>query len=350
MPEFVYKLPLTPVFGINIPEGTSLGSIRIGEPTPLRNLYQQDEASGEPNLNIFTAKTEEIEVKQILAQIKMARASLDESVVYFTNSDTYKTLFYHLSQKMDIPITYGDGLPVSFSIPGQLVSGLLEWIQSNYSVQVFLELFNEGLIELGKNIQLVESGFVGIDKVVVSKTKIAKVLRELKIGWSKDRYLSLLNMEFNRLGERFMFDNKNEFLETRIKEILWIRVSFSAIFENLPTVESTMNYKKCLTGIAYILKNNCKTSSALDEIAKTTLLEEIEKILPYADESLSSNDVIEKVKDLLLSVRINQSRPKPGHLHVSSYKTGIYNSRTNVFIVGMDNKKFPGNSSEDHSY
>jgi ATP-dependent helicase/DNAse subunit B len=347
LPESVYKLPLAPVFGVNTPEGTSIGSIGFGEPTPLSHLYQLDEASGEPNLNVFTAKTEEMEVKQILAQIKTARAPLDESVVYYTNADTYITVFYHLSQKLDIPITYGEGLPVSFSRPGRLVSGLLVWIQSNYSVQFFLELLNEGLIELGKNIRLIEGGFVELDKVVVSKTKIANVLRNLQIGWSKDRYLSLLNMEFDRLGKRFMMDNKNEFLETRIKEILWMRVSFSAIFKNLPPLESTMNYRECLTGIAFMLKNNYKTSSALDKMAKSTLLEEIEKILPYADESLSSYDVIEKVKDLLLSVQVNQSRPKPGHLHVSSYKNGFYNSRTNVFIVGVDNKKFPGNSSED---
>ncbi|MFL6558195.1 MAG: PD-(D/E)XK nuclease family protein [Bacillus sp. (in: firmicutes)] len=347
MPETVYKLPLTPVFGVNTPERTSIGSVNWGAPTPLSYLYQQEDAEGEPNLSIFTAKTEEMEVKQILDQIKTAKAPLDESVVFYTNADAYITLFYHLSQKMDLPITIEEGLPVSFSRPGRLVAGLIKWIQSNYSVAAFLDLLNEGLIELGKNVPLVRVGFVGLDEVSVSNSKLTKVLRDLQIGWSQERYLKLLSKELNRLSKLVFEHDQDPYYEYLAKDILWILLSFEEIFKNLPPLESTMNYKKCLSGIANFLKYNCKTSSALDEMAKSALLEEINKLLPYADESFSSYEVFEKLKDLLFSVRVNQSRPKPGHLHIASYKSGIYNSRQNVFMVGLDNKKFPGNASED---
>ncbi|ETI69142.1 PD-(D/E)XK nuclease family protein [Neobacillus vireti] len=333
MLESVYKLPLAPVYGINPPEGTSVGSIRTGEPTPLSFLYQQEEAAGELDLCIFTAKTEEMEVKQILEKIKTTESPLDECVVYYTNADSYITLFYHLSQKLDIPITFGEGLPVSFSRPGRLVTGLIGWIQSNYSVQAFLDLLNEGLIVLGED--------------APSKSKIARLLRDLQIGWAQDRYLTHLDMEIDRLDERQLQVKENPSYENRLKDLSWLKHWFASLFKKLPPLENTMNYKKCLTGFSYILRNNSKISSALDEISKVSLLDEIDKILPYADESLSSYDVFEKVKDLLLSVRINQSRPKPGHLHISSYKNGIYNSRPTVFFAGLDNKKFPGNSSED---
>ncbi|MFF2450386.1 PD-(D/E)XK nuclease family protein [Neobacillus sp. NPDC058068] len=333
VPESGYKLPLAPVYGINTPEGTSIGSIRTGEPTPLSFLYQQEHASGEQDLRIFTAKTEEMEVKQILERIKTTEAPFDDSVVYYTNAESYITLFYHLSQKLDIPITFGEGLPVSFSRPGRLVSGLISWIQSNYSVQAFLDLLNEGLIELGDD--------------APSKSKIARVLRDLQIGWSQERYLTHLDMEIERLSEKLLQAEEITFYENRLKDLSWLKHWFASLFKKFQPLDTTMNYKKCLTGTAYLLKNNCLPSSSLDEISKVSLLDEIDKILPYADESLSSYDLFEKVKDLLLSVRINQSRPKPGHLHVSSYRDGIYNSRSTVFIAGLDNKKFPGNSSED---
>ncbi|MFP5110315.1 PD-(D/E)XK nuclease family protein [Neobacillus sp. C211] len=347
IPETVYKLPLAPVLGVNTPERSSLSSIHGGPPTPLSYLYQQEETRGEPNLVVFTAKTEEMEVKQILEKIKVAKSPLDKNVVYYTDADAYITQFYHLSQKMDLPMTFGEGLPVSFSRPGRLVSGLVGWIQSNYSVPAFLDMFNEGLLELGKKVPFIESGFVGLDEVVVSKSKISRVLRDLQIGWSQERYLKLLSKEFGRLSLKCVDHEEDPYYENPAKEMLWIWLSFEEIFKKLPPLEPTMNYKKCLTGIAYVLKNNCKTNSAFDEIAKSTLLEEIQKLLPYADEKLPSYDVFEKIKDLLLSVRINQSRPKPGHLHVSTFKSGIYNSRPNVFFVGLDNKKFPGNVSED---
>lgn len=333
IPESVYKLPLAPVFGVNPPEKTSIGAVNWDSPTPLSYLYQQDEANGEPNLSIFTAKTEEMEVKQILEKIKTSKSPLDESVVYYTNADAYITLFYHLSQKMDIPMTFGEGLPVSFSRPGRLVSGMLAWIQSNYSVPAFLDLLNEGLLELGDE--------------APAKARISRVLRDLQIGWSQERYLIHLDLEIERLQEKLLQEGDNPSSEDRIKDLTWLKQWYSTIFNKMPSLHSTMNYKKVLTGIAYLLKHHCQTSAALDVIAKSALLEEIQTILPYADESLSSYEVFEKVKDLLLSVTVNQSRPKPGHLHISSYKRGIYNSREQVFIVGLDNKKFPGNSSED---
>lgn len=333
IPESAYKLPLAPVLGINPPERSSISSVSWGQPAPLSYLYQQEEAIGEPNLELFTAKTEEMEVKQILEKIKETNTSLDESVVYYTNADAYITVFYHLSQKLDLPITFGEGLPVSFSRPGRLVSGLISWIQSNYSVQTFLDLLNEGLIEFGEG--------------APSKAKISRVLRDLQIGWSQERYLTHLDLEIERLGDKLIQAEETSIYETRLKEISWLRQWYADLFKKLPPLNPTMNYKKSLAGITYLLKNNCKTSSSLDEMAKSALLEEIERILPFADESLSSYDLFEKVKDLLLTVQMNQSGPKPGHLHVSSYKRGIYNSRAHLFFVGLDNKKFPGNSSED---
>ncbi|PGY05661.1 PD-(D/E)XK nuclease family protein [Bacillus sp. AFS031507] len=345
--ETVYKLPLAPVLGVNTPERTSLSSVHWGPPTALSYLYQQEEASVEPNLVVFTAKTEEMEVKQILEKIKVAKSPLDESVVYYSNADAYITLFSHLSQKMDLPMTFGEGLPVSFSRPGRFVSGLIGWIQSNYSVTAFLDLLNEGLIVMGKGVPFIEGGFVELDEVVMSNSKLTRVLRDLQIGWSRERYIKLLGDELNRLSDMVLEHEGDPYYENQARDMLWIWACFHEIFKRLPPLESTMNYKKCLTGIAFLLKYNCKTSSALDEMAKSTLLEAIKTIIPYADESLSSYDLIEKMKDLLLSIRVNQSRPKPGHLHVSTYKSGIYNSRPNVFFVGLDNKKFPGNVSED---
>lgn len=327
LPENRYKLPLAPVYGIHIPERTSLGSISVGKPAPLSYLYQQDEGSGKADLSIVTAKTEELEVKQILKEIKTGKSPLDENVIYYTNADSYVTLFYHLSQKMNIPVTFGEGLPVSFSRPGRMVSGLLAWTQANYSVQGLIDLLNEGLLEL--------------DDEAPSKSRIAKVLRDLQIGWSQERYLNGLTSALEALNA------EDTFYENKRHELSWLKRWFSGLFKKLPPFAVTMNYSHLLTGIAFFLKNHGRISSALDEIAKNAIIEEIEKILPYADEALSNHDVVEKVKDLLLSIVVNQSRPKPGHLHVSSYKRGIYNSRQNVFIVGMDNKKFPGNASED---
>ena len=80
----------------------------------------------------------------------------------------------------------------------------------------------------------------------------------------------------------------------------------------MPANEEKMNYKEALIGMAYIMKHYCRTASAVDEVAKEALLTEIEKVIPYADDLYTRYQVFEQLEDLLLSLRIFQSNPKPG--------------------------------------
>jgi ATP-dependent helicase/DNAse subunit B len=108
-----------------------------------------------------------------------------------------------------------------------------------------------------------------------------------------------------------------------------------------------MNDKLTLSSVQFMVENHCKTNSAIDELAKASMLEEISKVLPYMGESYVPHQLFEKLEDLLLSLRVLRSNPKPGHLHVTSYHRGIYHSRKTIYLVGLDNRKFPGSSNED---
>lgn len=332
----IYKLPLEQVHGITIPERSGYCSIAWGEATPLSFLYQQETKLENAKINVFSANTEEIEVKNLLAQLKKTDTKLDDTVVYYTNSEPYVTLFYHLFEKTAIPITFGEGLPISFSRPGRFVLGLIEWMQSNYHVPSFLHLLNEGLLEL--------------DEEAPSKARIAKLLRDSQIGWSQERYDLQLDKEIGRLHDKMSQTHDEQAIksyEKRIRDLSWLKLWFKRLFENLPKTGSSINYQSLLKSLSYMLKKHCKIGSALDQMAKTALIEEMTKILPYSNEMIPSYEAFEKVTDLLFSLKINKSRPQPGHLHVASFKSGIYHHRPNVFVIGLDNRKFPGESSED---
>lgn len=334
--ENVYKLPLEHVYGIDIPERTSLRSISWEGTSPFSYLYQPGASKEKANLAIFIAKTEDIEVKRIVKVLIDGNTKLDEVAVYYTNPEPYVTLFYHLSESMSLPITFGEGISVSYSRPGRLVALLKEWIQSNYSLPVFLTMLNENIIEL-------EDG-------APSKVKIMKYLRDCQIGWGKDRYVSRLQAEMNRLNEKMEQQDSSsniERYETRIREISWLMQMFKKMFNHLPAVESTINFKSLLSGIDYFLSKIARATSITDQSAKIALLEEIQKIIPYSNQDMKNYDAFEKLMDLLMSVKINRSRPKPGHLHVTSFKQGIYQNRSKLFIVGLDNRRFPGDSSEN---
>lgn len=336
LPEGSRKLPLQPVFGIQIPERTSLRSISWGEPTPLSYVYDQEHVKASRELSFFTAKTEEIELKHILGLIRRSETKLDENVIFYTSGDPYQTHLYHLAQKNDIPITFGEGIPISVTRPGQFVKGFLQWVKANYSVSTFIDLLHGGVLKLGEG--------------APSKTKITRMLRDAQIGWSKERYVSQLNKKIEALlvrKEKQDDEEKRTYYDELIQHHKWGVDWFKIRMNKLPALEEKMNDKATLKAIHYMLVNHCKTTSALDELAKASMLEEIGKLLPYADESYGQHQLFEKLEDLLLSLRVLRSNPKPGHLHVTSYHKGLYHSRENVYIVGLDNRKFPGSSNED---
>jgi ATP-dependent helicase/nuclease subunit B len=336
LPEQTYKLPLQQVFGVKIPERSNLQSIIWGEPTSLSYLYDLDHNVETEHVTLFTAKTEEVELKHILYKIKESQAKLDKHVVYYTNREPYVTHFYHLSQKAELPITFGEGLPVLTTRPGRLIAGIVQWISSNYSVNAFLDFIHEGLIHL-------EEG-------MPSGVKMTRILREASIDWDKKRYISQLTEEINRLEMKrseATDEKKADYYLEKMNQLIVLQKWFTALLKKMPDFKDELNYRDCLQGIAHVLTNYCRTSSVADSVAKTELLEEIQKLLPYCDETLSRYQVLEKMKDLLLSLNVLKSSAKPGHLHVTSYDHGIYETRDFVYIVGLDSRKFPGGVNEN---
>lgn len=333
--EETYKLSVDHVRGINLLEKSSLQSISWGESTSLSFLYDLGNAKDEPNLNCFTAKTEELELKEVLRRIKASSARLDQAVIYYTNRDAYITLLYHLSQRQQIPITFGEGLPIQVSRPGRLMSGLVSWIRTNYSVQPLVEIIQEGLLNFEEN--------------APNKTRIIRYLRDLNIGWGKDRYLLNLEEAINRLKEQLGPDEEqNQYLIIKRNELNWLLKWFQTIFKQLPHFDERINYEKCLRGLAFMLKSYCTTKGQLhDDAGKTALLEVFEQVGPYTNENLSIYEVFERVNDILQSVRILKSKPKPSHLHASLYQNGVYGNRENIYIVGLNNRHFPGGAKED---
>ncbi|WP_143060124.1 PD-(D/E)XK nuclease family protein [Salinibacillus kushneri] len=319
-----------------VPDHDDLRSINWCEPTSFSYLYQLESINTRPNLSIYSAKTEEIEIKHILSQIKERKVHFDCCVIFYTKLEPYLTTLFQLSEQKQIPVTYGDGLPRSFSRPGRLVHSILEWMNEQYSVRAFLHLLQEGL-------------FVLPDQAP-SIVRISTLLREADIGWNPARYQQQLNQLVRKYEYKISSTSKlqrRKDWEGKWRDLLWLKDWFIELFRKLPAIDSIIHEKEMLKSIYFIVENYATTISTIDQSAKETILNHLDKLTPYAVEALNRYDMFEKVSDLLNSIRIHKSAPKPGHLHIDSYQRGTYYNRSHVFIVGADNQSFPGMPSED---
>lgn len=332
LPESTAKLPLRPVYGVKFPERPILWE----ELVPFSFLFDLNNSKESAQLSVFIAKTEEEEIKTILQKIKESQSLLDENAIYYTSREKYISCIYHLSQKRNIPITFGEGIPVTVSRPGRLAAGILHWIKTNYSVTAFLDLLQQGLLDL--------------KEAAPSNPTITRMLRDAQIGWGKERYavqLDELRNSFCEKADKQKDEDRKAYYLNRANQVSWVTKWFKSIMKKFPSFDDQMNYQAALTGLSLLMKNHCKTASALDELAKTALLDEIAKVLPFSDQVCPRYALFDKLEDLLLSLRVLRSNPLPGHLHVASYLNGIYQTRANIFVVGLDNRNFPGGAGED---
>ncbi|MFT4412305.1 PD-(D/E)XK nuclease family protein [Fredinandcohnia humi] len=339
LPTEYIKLPLAKVNGITLPNRTELSSVRFAEETPLSFLYDTDRSSGRvTTLSLFSAKTKEAELKKVLQIIKQKGITFDEAVIFYTAGSEYITTMYHLSEKMNVPVTFGDGIPVSFTRPGKLVAGTIRWMKESYSIQAFLKLLQENVMNLEED--------------APSKARWASLLRQANIGWNPERYIALLQAQIEETEEKAKSEANKErstYFEKLNHEYTWLLKWFTSVFKYMPTIQpdGTLNYASQLLAIRYLLTTYGKVTSGYDQAAKEAILEQIEIILPYANEGVTSSEGFLKLEEDLLTIHVGQSRPRPGNLHMTTYKNGFYINREHLFVIGLDNQRFPGNAQED---
>ncbi|WP_161974859.1 PD-(D/E)XK nuclease family protein [Bacillus timonensis] len=324
LPPTYFYLPMETVRGIAIPESTPFSKVVFGDETLLSYLFDvENSPTTAPTLSLFSATTEEMELKEVIYRIKERGIRFDEAAIFYTSSAQYVTAMYHIAERLQVPVTFGEGVPIGFTRPGKMVAGILAWMKDYYSVPALLKLLQENVLDLGDD--------------APSKRTWATLLRGSDIGWGKERYLTQIKAK--------LIDSS--LTENRIRDYEWILKWFTITFKHMQTVDNNESiiYRDLLKTITYFLQKHYKVSSAFDQVAKDALLERIEDLLPYANESVAN--AYQKFEEDFLSIRIGHSRPKPGFLHFSSYKNGFYLNREHLFVVGMDNKRFPGKAGED---
>src|SRR5665647_3847281 len=96
--------------------------------------------------------------------------------------DSHATVFYLLAARAGLPVTFGDGIAVSFTSPGRLFFGLAEWLANDFSSDDLCRLLETGDLVLPCR----------DSKNPFSARTSCRYLRNAMIGWGRERYLERL--------------------------------------------------------------------------------------------------------------------------------------------------------------
>lgn len=330
--------------------------------------YRRDGWEG--SLEFTKAYGEYNEVKEVIRNIIVGDLSLDSCLVVTTVDEPYAQLFYQILQtylpgpgianaRTELPITFGMGLPITFSNPGKLALAILKWVKYGYRAHDLVSIFSGGSINLktvdddtadvpdGSGNNAASDGAEAPD----AQTLI-RIIKDSNLKWQRKTYSKTLNTHRQYL-ERRVFESVTDpqlkkRYEKRLSALGWLDKTLeNHMFSNLPEedekgrIDSDLLYK----GIGEIIKKFKKILGALDAGAYEAILDTFRGSLKT--EPVPVAEAVDIVIDRIKQIRILVSDPEPGKLHVTNFRMAGFIERDNTFLLGLDAGRYPGRAVED---
>lgn len=317
---------------------------------------------GDGSVEVFRAVGPMNECREVLRRILGGGFPFDEVEIICPPGQAYTTALHHLSLRAGLPVTFADGLPLSFTAPGRVFTGLVDWIENGYPAA--------GLSRLVES-QDLRLPFRGPDEDVPPQT-VSRHLQKARIGWGRERYVDRLEglsrsfeaelrdvravngegpSDEQRRATKLAAGELHRLTEAVRTFLAWIPdlpppgpVPFSGLCQGLATVLETCTVLR--------LDAEDREGQALRLITgELRAMTEEPWAVPPADRrkrvTLDLEAALDRLRTAVFSLLVGASAPRPGHVHVSGFFSGGYTGRPVTFVVGLDDADFPGHGLQD---
>jgi len=312
------------------------------------------EREGLPATLHFTAAVGEAnEVRSVLRSCLAGSVPLDEVELLHTDADTYVPLVLEIFDTLDgaatdPPVTFAEGIPCDRSRPGRALTSWMRWMREGCPQRLLTEMIREGLLETSAEGE--ETGF----------GRLAHLLRGMGIGYGRDRYLPRIDRRIAGLthrleaGDRVDGEDGNDGnfsswragVEGDLAALRSLRMLAGRLIAVSPPVG---DHGVPLVSSARRFLGECvRTTGRLDNFARERLDEELAGMLHWLERRGEGDFGLRGWIELLpRETRVLGSGPRPGQLHVDHVISGGHSGRRRLFVLGLDDSRFPGAGLQD---
>jgi len=295
-------------------------------------------------IDILSALGYRNEIREILRRIVAGKIAVNDVEVIYTNQESYAELIYSLCEKLQMPVTFSEGLPAYITGAGRALMGFLLWVKEDF-----------GEINLRRTI---DSGGLKWDSKsdeTAGSSSLAYLLRTSGIGWGRDRYSLILSKKIQECKKTAceLREEGDEsaalYQEDKVKNLAALKGLCEGLLDLIPPMDrdGKIDFNKLCLGCVKFLEKHIKISNVNDAIFMPGVKEQFEMLATLIESKMIFEEAISKLINIVSGMRIMAAGPKPGHLYVSSAKNGGRSGRGNTFIVGLDEGKFPEKISQD---
>ncbi len=354
-------VPADPVFGLARPRQVweEEGGSEASEAGLLSRLFapgQAAEPDARTRLEIFRALGPANECREVLRRLYEDKVPFDQAEVLAPPGSLHANVFNLLAARTGLPVTFGDGVPVSFTSPGRLFFGLLDWLENDLSSAQLGRLLDSGDLVLP----------AGPGGIAPAPRAACRHLRSAMIGWGRERYGPRLRALREAkaadlvLAERRAEDETGEAgeagearlaaLKAAVSEIDALSAGLERLLSGLPEPagEGRFEVRAVAEAIAGIIRTCGRAETGFDGKARQALLDRLEEFRRESRfPALARQEALELIRAVGSSLRVGASPSLPGHLHVSGFESGGLSGRPVTYVVGLDESTFPGRGLQD---
>ncbi len=314
---------------------------------------------GDRSVSLFRAVGRANECREILRRIVAEGVRYDSVEVIHPPGADYPAIFHVLSRRTGLPVTFSDGIAFSFTRPGRLFFGLIDWIENEFPVWDLCRLIEAGDLVVPA---------AGQEAPPPAGT-VSRHLKGAAIGWGRERYGERLEA----LKSRFQTElagvrpcdaddttaARTESLERSLHEVETlskVTKDLLAVFPGPSPLETVDFPDLCLRladAVEKYLPGNAerRENSGIDGLALSLVLEALRQTAGAGRigicEGIALPDALERLRTMGASITVGASSPLPGHLHLANYQSGGTSGRPLTFVVGLDEATFPGRGLQD---
>jgi RecB family exonuclease len=295
-----------------------------------------------PGAEIVRAVGEVNEINQALCRIIAERWPLEQVELIHTQRQTYVPLIYEqlqaslpeeLLESGELPVTFAEGIPSSFTRPGRALEAWLGWIGSGLNRAGIAGMIGQGLLTLPQDSEIRASSLLSL-------------ISELPVGKGRECWRRALKEKVEALERKAGFKGRDEDGETIDSGAgkLAVAVLLRDIMERLLriTPDPGCDDAALVEGARCLLEDFAAYPNELDSFARRALLDQVNDfrdwIERHGDSGFSAADFL---PELAGSVPVMGMSPQPGKIHVSPLAEGGHSGRPVTIVVGLDDGRWP---------
>lgn len=267
----------------------------------------------------FVATRRHDEIDEVARRLLEGRIPLDQ-VELAAPLEDYPLIADRMAA-FGFPCTFDTGLPAALARPGQALEALLTWLEHGLTAHHLQELLRADLLRARPD-----------------SFTAAYLLEAARISWGRETYHTQLRALAELSRRRAAHDPdaaEPSNLPADTESLMgWLKV----LFQRLPpeNERDEIQPARWLSGLQETLVSDFVPRTPGEATAKQALIRALEELKMLPGDSWPLPRFLATVRGRLASLRALASRPRPGHLHVTSPTEMGLCGRAHLYWIGME--------------